>query len=93
MSDNPNPWLLKDGLRVGHLNVNHVISKITEISSILTNSGKNFHIFGCSESRLSSAISDSDISLLVTTSFVEILFKTEKLVYYCKFTSQLDLKE
>ena len=57
-----NPWLKADGLRVGHLNINHCINKTTEISSILTNSGKNFHIFGFSESRLSTAISDSDIS-------------------------------
>ena len=54
-------WPSKDGLRLGHLNINHAINKLTDIASILSNSGNNFHIFGLSESRLSHVISDSDL--------------------------------
>ena len=56
-------WPLKDGLRVGHLNINSVINKLADVSSILYNQGKHFHIFGLSESRLSAHISDSEISI------------------------------
>ena len=56
-------WPLKDGLRVGHLNINSVINKLADVSTILSNNGKNFHVFGFSESRLSSHISDAELSI------------------------------
>ena len=61
MHQNSNSWLLKEGLRMGHLNINHAVNKLADIQSILCNSGKNFHIFGFSESRLTEHISDSDM--------------------------------
>ena len=60
---NPDTWLLKEGIRIGHLNINHAVNKLADISSILSNNGKNFHLFGFSESRLSEHITDSDISI------------------------------
>ena len=63
MSQNSDTWPTKEGLRIGHLNINHAINKLPDISSILSNSGRNFHIFGFSESRLSDHIMDTDISI------------------------------
>ena len=60
---NPDTWLLKERIRIGHLNINHAVNKLADISSILSNNGKNFHLFGFSESRLSEHITDSDISI------------------------------
>ena len=45
-------WPSKIGLRLGHLNVCHARNKAPHISSLLSNSGQNFHIFGFTESRL-----------------------------------------
>ena len=56
-------WPSKEGLRIGYLNINHALNKLTEMSSILHNSGKNFHMFCFAESRLSDRISDSDVSV------------------------------
>eukprot|EP00745_Piridium_sociabile_P033008 TRINITY_DN5647_c0_g1_i9.p1 TRINITY_DN5647_c0_g1~~TRINITY_DN5647_c0_g1_i9.p1 ORF type:complete len:921 (+),score=13.12 TRINITY_DN5647_c0_g1_i9:226-2988(+) len=58
-----NTWPSRDGLRIGYLNTNHVINKLDEISSILYNSGKEFHLFCCAESRLTNHISDADVSI------------------------------
>ena len=63
MSTTVNAWPSKDGLKIGHLNINHAINKQTDIMSILSNSGNNFHIFCFSESRLSDQISDTDMSV------------------------------
>ena len=52
MTVNQNCWPSRDGLRIGHLNINHVYSKITDVITTLSNSGRPFHIFGFSESRL-----------------------------------------
>ena len=41
-------WPLKDGLRIGHLNINHLINKMSDASHIVHNSkpyGRGFHIF------------------------------------------------
>ena len=46
-------WPSKDGLRIGYLNVNRARNKMHEISTILHNSGKHFHLFCFAESRLS----------------------------------------
>ena len=56
-------WPCKPGLRIGHLNINHAHNKISEISSILENSGKSFHIFGLSESRLKNEISNAELNI------------------------------
>ena len=63
MPETLNSWPSKEGLRIGYLNINHALNKITEISSILHNSSKHFHVFCFAESRLSAPISDSDISV------------------------------
>ena len=47
-------------LRCAHLNINHAVNKWTYTGSVWFNSG---HILGLSESRLSSRISDSVISM------------------------------
>ena len=62
MSANSIPWLKEQGLRVGHLNINHMINKLTEVSSILANAGKSFHIFGFSECHFPPGVSKDDIS-------------------------------
>ena len=56
-------WPSNDGLRIGHLNINRALNKITDISSILENNGKPFHVFGFTESRLSSIIPDNDVDI------------------------------
>ena len=63
MSQVDEPWLVKDGLRVGHLNINHLYNKRTEIPSILSNYGKKIHIFGFSESHLTQFHSDDDLKI------------------------------
>lgn len=61
MNNTRNLWPSKDGLRVGYLNINHVVNKLSDVSHILYNSGKGFHIFGFAESKLSQHISDSEL--------------------------------
>ena len=61
MSTRQHSWPSKDGLRISHLNINHAVNKITDISSLLNNNGKPFHILGLSESRLSNHINDTDM--------------------------------
>ena len=63
MSSSHDEWPCKSGLRIGHLNVNHAHNKIPEISSILENSGKNFHVFGLSETRLKKEISNTELNI------------------------------
>ena len=45
-------WPSKEGLKIGYLNVNSARNKMHEMSSILHNSGKHFHLFCFAESRL-----------------------------------------
>ena len=54
-------WPQKDGLRIGHLNINSILNKISDVHTLLNNSDKPFHIFGFTESRLSNVIPDNDI--------------------------------
>ena len=56
-------WPSKEGLRIGYLNINHAINKLDDIGLILENSGKHFHLFCFSESRLDSRIMDSDLMI------------------------------
>ena len=58
-----NKWPTKEGLRIGFLNINSLINKIDQLSSILFNSGQQFHLFCCAESRLSTKITDADVSI------------------------------
>ena len=45
-------WPSNDGLRIGHLNINSALHKMTDISSMLDNNGKPFHVFAFTESSL-----------------------------------------
>ena len=59
-------WPLKDGLRIGHLNINHLINEMSDASHIVHNSkpyGRGFHIFCFSESRLNNHMDDKDIAI------------------------------
>ena len=62
-------WPLKDGLRIGHLNINHLINKMSDASHIVHSSkpyGRGFHIFVFvffSESRLNNHMDDKDIAI------------------------------
>ena len=61
MSIDQNYWPSPEGLRTGHLNINHVFNKITDVTTIISNSGKQFHLFGFSESCLTEKIPSSVI--------------------------------
>ena len=66
-------WPLKDGLRIGHLNINHLINKLSDVSHIVHHAshivhnskpyGRGFHIFCFSESRLNNHMDDKDIAI------------------------------
>ena len=56
-------WPIKDGLRTGFLNINHLFNKRDQIPDILSNSGNYFHLFCFGESWLSSNHSDEEISV------------------------------
>ena len=56
-------WPQQNGLRVGHLNINSVRNKLSDVTTILFNSNKPFHIFGLTESRLDDKINDDDINI------------------------------
>ena len=61
MNPDQNCWPSRDGLRIGHLNINHVLNKTTDVTTAISNSGKQFHLFGLSESRLTDNIPSSDL--------------------------------
>ena len=63
MSTSNDSWPTRDVLRCAHLNINHAINKLTDTASVSFNSGKKYNIRGLSESRLSTHISNSDISI------------------------------
>ena len=54
-------WLRQEGLKVCHININHIINKIDEISHILFSN--NLDIFGVSESRLNVNNNDDEIQI------------------------------
>ena len=57
-------WPQKDGgFRIGHLNINSILNKTSDVHTLLNNSGKPFHIFGFTESRLSDVIPDNDVKM------------------------------
>ena len=61
MNPDQNCWPSRDGLLIGHLNINHVLNKTTDVTTAISNSGKQFHLFGLSESRLTDNIPSSDL--------------------------------
>ena len=58
-----NEWPTKHGLRIGFLNINSLPNKIEELSSVMYNTGKPFHIFCCAESHLKEGISGKHVSI------------------------------
>ena len=54
-------WPRQEGLKVCHININHIINKIDEISHILFSN--NLDIFGVSESRLNVNNNDDEIQI------------------------------
>ncbi len=50
-------------LRVGHQNVYHLYNKVPDLCEFLSHSTLNYNIFGITESRLDSRISDQDINI------------------------------
>ena len=50
-------------LRVGHQNVYHLYKKVPDLCAFLSQSTPNYNMFGITESRLDSRISDQDISI------------------------------
>ena len=50
-------------LRVGHQNVYHLYNKVPDLCVFLSQSTPNYNIFGITESRLNSRISDQDINI------------------------------
>ena len=63
MSHNPNThkWFDTAGLKVGSLNICNLLNKTSDVNTIL--SDNCFHVFGVSESRLSSKVSDDAVSI------------------------------
>ena len=65
-SDHYDHWPLKDGFRIGHLNINHLINKMSDASHIVHSSkpyGRGFHIICFSESRLNNHMDDKDLAI------------------------------
>ena len=56
-------WPIKNGVKVGYLNINSARNKTDDIAYILHNNGQNFHLLGIAESRLDDSIPDSDIMM------------------------------
>ena len=56
-------WPTKDGLRVGHLNICHIINKMTDVCRLMHNNDKFFHIFGFSESWTKECMTNNLISI------------------------------
>ena len=56
-------WPSREGLRIGHLNICHLINKIDDIANILYNRAHPFHVFGITKSHLSDLIPDSELNI------------------------------
>ena len=50
-------------LRFGHQNMYHLYNKVPDLCVFLSQSTPNYNIFGITESRLDSRISDQDINI------------------------------
>ena len=53
----------ESGLRVGHLNVHHLLNKVPDISSFLNNKHFCIHLLGLSETLLDYRMSDESIAI------------------------------
>ena len=64
MSQNPTPkWLVKKGFKIGFLNACHLLNKLSDVPSVLSNSDDCFHVFGFAESRFNDVVSDHLVSI------------------------------
>ena len=66
MAQSNDHWPLKHGFRIGHLNINHIVNKMADITEIVQNSqytDRDFHMFCFSESRLNNHIDDKEVSI------------------------------
>ena len=50
-TNNKTNWLIKNGFKIGFLNVCSLLNKLSDVPGILSNSKTPFHIFGFSETR------------------------------------------
>ena len=55
--------LNESGLRVGHLNIYHLLNKVPDISSFLNNEHSCIYLLGLSETRLDYRMSDESIAI------------------------------
>ena len=58
-----NSWPSEPGLHICYFSINNAKNKINDITTILHNSGKHFHIFCFVESRLSFHIADFEMQV------------------------------
>ena len=58
-----NRWLIKNGLKVGHLNACHLLNKLHDVHSMLSNADDHFHVFGFSETRFKDIVADSTVTI------------------------------
>lgn len=58
---NTSNWPNLKGLRIGHLNVCHLINKLFDVSMLLNNNGAPFQIFGFTETWTNQCMSNSDL--------------------------------
>ena len=80
-----NTWPSKDGLRLGHMNINHAFNKLADIQLILENSGNFFHVFCFSESHIPEEVLDADIHIpgyKPLRRHPEAILETGLLLYY-----------
>ena len=77
--------LSESGLRVGHLNVYHLLNKVPDISSFLNNEHPCIHLLGLSETRLDYRMSDKSIAIpqYLTLTLFLALFSSVSLLMTC----------
>ena len=94
---NSSNWPTDEGLRVGYLNICHLINKIADASKIIDNHNKPFHIFCFSESWLNKRIKNTSLTIpgyFIVRRDPKIVHETGLIVYVQKtvsFKIRLDL--
>ena len=66
MAQSNDHWPLKHSFRIGHLNINHIVNKMADVTEIVQNSqntGRDFHMFCFSESRLNDHKNGKNVSV------------------------------
>ena len=58
-----NKWPSKDGIRISHININHAINKLDDISHLLYNYGNPLHVLGITEAHISDNIDTKEIHM------------------------------